>query len=76
MLAFDHADLGYGRRRILTDLNLVLNEGDFLGIVGPNGTGKDDDSQGDARNPEADGRASPPEPVGSLRLCPAAAVHG
>lgn len=40
MLAFDHADLGYGRRKVLTDLNLVLNEGDFLGIVGPNGTGK------------------------------------
>jgi len=40
MLAFDHADLGYGRRRVLTDLNLILNEGDFWGIVGPNGAGK------------------------------------
>lgn len=40
MLAFEHADLGYGRLKVLTDLNLVLDRGDFLGIVGPNGTGK------------------------------------
>jgi ABC-type Mn2+/Zn2+ transport system ATPase subunit len=40
MLAFEHADLGYGRHKVLTDLNLVLDEGDFLGIVGPNGVGK------------------------------------
>ena len=40
MLAFDHADLGYGKRKVLTDLNLILEEGDFLGIVGPNGAGK------------------------------------
>jgi ABC-type Mn2+/Zn2+ transport system ATPase subunit len=40
MLAFEHADLGYGRVKVLSDLNLVLSEGDFLGIVGPNGTGK------------------------------------
>jgi ABC-type Mn2+/Zn2+ transport system ATPase subunit len=40
MLAFEHADLGYGRRTVLADLNLALYEGDFLGVVGPNGTGK------------------------------------
>jgi ABC-type cobalamin/Fe3+-siderophores transport system ATPase subunit len=40
MLAFDHADLGYGRRKILTNLSLALKAGDFLGIVGPNGAGK------------------------------------
>jgi len=40
IMAFEHADLGYGRLSVLTDLNLVLEEGDFLGIVGPNGTGK------------------------------------
>ncbi|MCL5103862.1 MAG: ABC transporter ATP-binding protein [Armatimonadetes bacterium] len=40
MLAFEHADLGYGKRKVLSDLNLMLGEGDFLGIVGPNGTGK------------------------------------
>lgn len=40
LIAFGHADLGYGRTRVLTDLNLVLRRGDFLGVVGPNGTGK------------------------------------
>lgn len=40
MLAFEHADLGYGRRTVLGDLNLALYKGDFLGVVGPNGTGK------------------------------------
>lgn len=40
LIAFDHADLGYGRRKIITDFNLVLHAGDYLGIVGPNGSGK------------------------------------
>ncbi len=40
MLAFESVDLGYGKRKVLTDVNLALNAGDFLGIVGPNGTGK------------------------------------
>lgn len=40
VLAFEHADLGYGKRKVLSDLSLVLNTGDFLGIVGPNGSGK------------------------------------
>jgi len=40
LLAFDHADLGYGRRTILSGLNLILMRRDFLGIVGPNGSGK------------------------------------
>jgi len=40
LIVFEHADLGYGRRRIITDLNLILSEGDYLGIVGPNGSGK------------------------------------
>lgn len=40
ILAFEHADLGYGKRAILCDLDLTLDRGDFLGIVGPNGAGK------------------------------------
>ena len=40
LIAFEHADLGYGKRTVLTDLNLVLSTGDFLGVVGPNGAGK------------------------------------
>ena len=40
LVSFDHATLGYGRRVILSDLNFSIPEGDFLGIVGPNGSGK------------------------------------
>lgn len=40
IIRFDGADLGYGRRAVLTSLSLTLRRGDFLGIVGPNGTGK------------------------------------
>ena len=40
LLVFEHTDLGYGKYRVLTDVNMVLEAGDFLGIVGPNGSGK------------------------------------
>jgi len=34
------ATLGYGRRAVLTGIDLTLRQGDFLGLVGPNGSGK------------------------------------
>lgn len=40
MLAFEQATLGYGKQVVLSDVNLVLGRGDFLGVVGPNGAGK------------------------------------
>jgi len=40
ILQFDRVELGYGRHDVLKDVNLVLEAGDFLGIVGPNGAGK------------------------------------
>ena len=40
LVSFNHATLGYGRRVILSDLTFDIPEGDFLGIVGPNGSGK------------------------------------
>jgi ABC-type cobalamin/Fe3+-siderophores transport system ATPase subunit len=40
LMTFEHVDLGYGRNKIVTDLNMSLQSGDFLGIVGPNGCGK------------------------------------
>jgi ABC-type Mn2+/Zn2+ transport system ATPase subunit len=33
-------DLRYGRRPVLLGVDLTIREGDFLGIVGPNGCGK------------------------------------
>lgn len=40
LVLFHQADLGYGKRRVLTNVNLVVKNGDFLAIVGPNGVGK------------------------------------
>ena len=40
LISFDHATLGYGRKVVLRDLSFAINEGDFLGLVGPNGSGK------------------------------------
>lgn len=40
LVVFADVDLGYGRRRILTGLELALTAGDHLAIVGPNGSGK------------------------------------
>lgn len=32
--------LAYGRRTVLKNLNFTIERGDFLGVMGPNGTGK------------------------------------
>ncbi|HSA57951.1 MAG TPA: metal ABC transporter ATP-binding protein [Gemmatimonadaceae bacterium] len=40
LVTFRDATLGYGRRVVLRDITFDIVEGDFLGIVGPNGSGK------------------------------------
>jgi manganese/zinc/iron transport system ATP- binding protein len=40
LVGFDGVTLGYGRRPVLTDISFDIPEGDFLGLVGPNGSGK------------------------------------
>lgn len=40
IIIFEGADLGYGKRKVITDFNLTLHGEDYLGIVGPNGSGK------------------------------------
>ena len=39
-VVFEGVSLGYGRAAILSDLTFSIAEGDFLGIIGPNGSGK------------------------------------
>jgi ABC-type Mn2+/Zn2+ transport system ATPase subunit len=40
LIEFSNVDLGYGKRKILSDISLSIFSGDFFGIVGPNGAGK------------------------------------
>jgi ABC-type Mn2+/Zn2+ transport system ATPase subunit len=40
LVTFDRATLGYGRHVVLRDISFSIPEGDFLGLVGPNGSGK------------------------------------
>lgn len=40
MLALENADIGYGRHRILSGVNLTIRRGEFWGFLGPNGRGK------------------------------------
>ncbi|MBI3563855.1 MAG: metal ABC transporter ATP-binding protein [Elusimicrobia bacterium] len=40
LVRFAGASLGYGRRPVLSGVDLTLTRGDFLGVLGPNGAGK------------------------------------
>lgn len=40
LVRFDRVTLGYGREPVLAGLSFVIPENDFLGFVGPNGSGK------------------------------------
>ncbi|OGR90201.1 MAG: hypothetical protein A2V88_11175 [Elusimicrobia bacterium RBG_16_66_12] len=40
LVQFKGASLGYGRRAVVTGVDLAVARGDFLGVLGPNGAGK------------------------------------
>jgi len=40
LLSAEHLSINFGMKQLLTDVNFYLNEGDKVGIVGINGTGK------------------------------------
>lgn len=39
-IVFDHVDFSYGDKPILKDINLVINKGETVALVGPSGGGK------------------------------------
>ena len=40
LLKLEKISVSFGKRKILENLNLNLNEGEILGLLGPNGVGK------------------------------------
>jgi zinc/manganese transport system ATP-binding protein len=40
VVAFEHASVAFGQRRIWSGANFTLSTGEFVGLIGPNGTGK------------------------------------
>ena len=40
ILTFHHVAAGYGEREILKDVTMSVKEGEFVGLIGANGTGK------------------------------------
>ena len=40
LLTAEHLSINFGSRQLLTDVNFYLNEGDKVGVIGINGTGK------------------------------------
>ncbi len=40
LLSAEHLSINFGSRQLLDDVNLYLNEGDKIGVIGINGTGK------------------------------------
>ena len=40
LLSAEHISINFGMRQLLRDVNLYVNEGDKIGIIGINGTGK------------------------------------
>jgi ATP-binding cassette subfamily F protein uup len=40
LLSAEHLSINFGSRQLLTDVNFYLNEGDRVGVIGINGTGK------------------------------------
>ena len=40
IIKLDKLTLSFGKRKILDNVNFVINEGQILGLLGPNGVGK------------------------------------
>lgn len=45
MLQVEHVAKKFGDRQVLEDVNLKVNQGDVVVILGPSGSGKNDFSQ-------------------------------
>ena len=74
LLSAEHLSINFGSRQLLDDVNFYLNEGDKVGVIGINGTGKstflkvlsgvtEPDGGTISRNPNVQGRLLPQNPA-------------
>ncbi len=61
LLSAEHLSINFGSRQLLDDVNFYLNEGDKVGVIGINGTGKSTFLKVLAGVAEPDGRHHHPE---------------
>lgn len=40
MLSFSHAAVGYGEKTVLRDVSFQVKKGEYVALIGSNGTGK------------------------------------
>jgi len=40
VVELEHVNIQFGNRIIMNDVNMTVNEGEFIAILGPNGAGK------------------------------------
>lgn len=49
MIRLEHVTKSFGRYKALDDVSIVVEEGEFLTVIGRSGCGKDDDASDDKR---------------------------
>ncbi len=61
LLSAEHLSINFGSRQLLEDVNFYLNEGDKVGVIGINGTGKSTFSESAGRQAGSGCRNNLPE---------------
>ena len=70
LLSAEHLSINFGSRQLLDDVNFYLNEGDKVGVIGINGTGKSTFLKVLSGVTEPDGGTSPRNPNVQVSLLP------
>ena len=58
LIQLNRIQVGYDGKQVLRDIDLTVYAHDFLGVIGPNGGGKDHFNQNDSRIEKTDVRDS------------------
>lgn len=45
ILRLEHLEKSFGDHKVLRDINMTVNKGDVISVIGPSGSGKEHDAQ-------------------------------